>query len=167
MSSNFKTERISLRYPAMSDLDDFAEMNADSQIMQFIGSGVPYSLEKSSDTLTMLIDHWKTHGFGLWMLRNRQSESFIGFAVFNYPEGQDGIELGWRLRSECWGKGYAFEAANFALNYAKENFDEYRLIHRIQTENKRSINLALKLGSQFLRYEKDGDRDVAVYETIL
>lgn len=115
----------------------------------------------------MFIDHWTAHGFGLWMLRKRQGETVIGFAGFHYPDGQDGVELGWRLRSDCWGQGFAYEAATFCLGYARTNFTDKRLIHRIQTENTRSINLAVKLGSRFLKQEKEGDRIVSVYETRL
>lgn len=167
MSNCITTNRLMLRQPLPNDIDEFAAMNADPRTMRYVGQGVPYDRQKSEATLAMFIEHWKRHGFGLWMLRDRQSEAFIGFTGFHHPDGQDGIELGWRLRSDCWGDGYAFEAATFCLNYAKDHFTEKRLIHRIQTENTRSIKLALKLGGRLVTHETDGDRDVSVYETRL
>ena len=54
--------------------------------------------------------------------------------------------MGWALRREFWGRGYATEAARVALDYAFTELGQPRVISLIRPENDRSIAVAARLG---------------------
>jgi RimJ/RimL family protein N-acetyltransferase len=63
--------------------------------------------------LDMNLTHWQEHGFGLWMLRDRQGGAIIGRAVLRHLEvdGVDEVEIGYGFVPEVWGRGLATEVA--------------------------------------------------------
>jgi RimJ/RimL family protein N-acetyltransferase len=62
-----------------------------------------------------------THGFGLFAVEKKSNREFLGFTGFAKPSFESHftpcIEIGWRLKKEAWGNGYATEAANACLDY--------------------------------------------------
>jgi len=64
-----------------------------------------------------------------------------------------------------WGKGYAYEAANAILNFAKADLGLKRILATTRPENIASQKLLEKLGLRFERLMRhpDGDRDLRVY----
>ena len=59
------------------------------------------------------------------------------------------VELGWALRRDVWGAGYATEAAAAARDWALSEIRPRRLISLIHPENERSMRVATKLGEHF------------------
>ena len=70
----------------------------------------------------------------------------IGFTGLAHPWFRDGIEIGWRLRSECWGSGYATEAGRANMEWAFANHDVDELVSVILPENTPSQAVARRLG---------------------
>jgi RimJ/RimL family protein N-acetyltransferase len=56
------------------------------------------------------------------------------------------VEIGWRLRADCWGKGYAREAAQASLDWAWANLDREAVAAITVTDNRRSWGLMERLG---------------------
>jgi len=112
-----RTERLVLRRWTAADRPAFAALNADPQVMATIG---PVMTGEQSDAYLDRIEaHFDEHGFGLWCVELDGEP--IGFTGFSVPWFRDGVEIGWRLRSEHWGNGYAPEAARECL---RVGFDE-------------------------------------------
>jgi len=115
-----ETERLVLRRWRELDLEPFAAMNADAEVMEFF----PAPLTRvQSDALAARADGgFETRGFGLWALELRATGEFIGFTgLAPLPEEvgpTGGVEVGWRLACPFWGAGYATEAARAALDSA-------------------------------------------------
>lgn len=106
--------RVSLRRWTRADLDAFADLNGDPQVMATIG---PVMDRESSSAFLQRIDrHFDDHGFGLWCVD--VGGEAIGFCGLMVPWFRDGVEIGWRLRSKWWGKGFASEAARSVLAFA-------------------------------------------------
>lgn len=65
-------------------------------------------------------------GFGLWAVELKETQELIGFVGLNIPDFETNfmpaVEIGWRLGSQYWGKGYATEAALEALKAGFEQF---------------------------------------------
>lgn len=61
--------------------------------------------------LTMNLAHWEDHGFGIWALRMRQSDAFVGRAGLRRTEvhGRQEVELAYALLPIRWGRGLATE----------------------------------------------------------
>ena len=102
---------LSLRRWTPHDRWALREMNADPQVMATIG---PVMDAAASDALADRIDrHFSEHGFGLWCVV--VDDEPVGWCGLMVPWFRDGVEIGWRLRSTQWGRGYATRAARLVL----------------------------------------------------
>jgi len=115
--------RVLLRDWRDSDLDPWAEMNADPEVMEYF----PARLDRAeADAMAERIrTHLDEHRWGLWALEVPGEIDFAGFvglaeATFE-AHFTPAVEVGWRLARPAWGHGYASEAARLALGFA---FDE-------------------------------------------
>jgi RimJ/RimL family protein N-acetyltransferase len=64
------------------------------------------------------------------------------------PEGWPGTEVGWAIIRDCWGRGYATEAAIAAIDWAFDRLGWTQVIHCIDPANIASQVVARKLGSR-------------------
>jgi RimJ/RimL family protein N-acetyltransferase len=94
----------------------------------------------------MMIGHWHLRGYGQWTVVERATGEVIGRVGLWYPEGWPGVELGWIVRRERWGLGFATEAAHAALEWSWAHVDADHIISIIQPDNHRSIRVAEKIG---------------------
>jgi RimJ/RimL family protein N-acetyltransferase len=100
-----------------------------------------------------MLDHWDTHGFGLFAVESREPDldgRLLGFAGVAYPTFLPQLasrpELGWRLGRDAWGRGLATEAATAARDDAFCRLRLPELISIIDPENTRSLRVAVKIG---------------------
>jgi RimJ/RimL family protein N-acetyltransferase len=117
---SIRTERLLMRRWRESDRGPFAAMNADPEVMRYF----PETLDRAAsdafmDRIEALIQR---QGFGLWALELAETGRFLGFTGLNpMPPGvpgAGGMEVGWRLASHAWHRGFATEAATAALDVA-------------------------------------------------
>ena len=146
-----ETERLLLRRFAPADADAFAALNADPEVMRFIGDGTPLTRAQSDELLTRIAGHWRSHGFGLWCVAERAApEQCLGFAgpgrAVVPARGHAGREVGWRVARDAWGRGLATEAARAALDEAFGPLGLASVISIIAEGNERSVRVADKLG---------------------
>ncbi|MEW5976145.1 MAG: GNAT family N-acetyltransferase [Acidobacteriota bacterium] len=146
-----ETERLVLRMFRESDLDAYAEMCGDPQVMRYINAGQPLSREEAWRHMAMVLGHWQLRGYGLWAAVEKQSDTLVGRVGCWNPEGWPGVEVGWMLRRSFWGRGLATEAARTALNFAFTTLKSERIISVIHPGNRPSIRVAERLGEQFER----------------
>jgi len=145
------TPRLRLRQFAESDLDEYAELCADAEVMRYVGDRGPLSRDDAWRQLAMLVGHWALRGYGMWAVVELGSGAFVGRVGLHYPEGWPEPEIGWALARRYWGRGYAFEAATAALDIAFDRLGWSRVISLIAPSNLRSIRLAERLGERFER----------------
>lgn len=143
-----ETKRLILRGFEEEDLDAYAEMCSDSDVMRYIGAGITLSRAESWRSMAMIIGHWYLRGYGLWAVEERQTGEMIGRIGCWKPEGWVGLEVGWMLRKASWRRGFATEAAKVAMDYAFANLPYSRVISLILPENLPSQRLALRLGEK-------------------
>jgi len=141
-----ETGRLNLRMFREDDLDDYAEICADPEVMRFLGEGRPLSRADAWRQMAMIIGHWQLRGYGPWAVEERLSGRLIGRIGFFNPEGWPGFELGWVLSTAYHGRGYATEGAKVALRYAFEEMNREKVISLIQPANTASIRVAMRLG---------------------
>jgi ribosomal-protein-alanine N-acetyltransferase len=158
-----ETERLLLRPFTRDDLDVFASINADADVMRYIGDGKPQTRAQTEMRLNAILNHWDQHGFGLWALVDKTSNALIGFCGLQYLDNTAEIEIGYRFAKEFWGMGFATEAAGATLRYAFEVLGLDRIVAVVQPENFASQSVIEKIG---LRYVKDAhfyNSDVEYY----
>ncbi len=147
-----ETGRWYLRPFTSDDLDAFASMNADADVMRYIGDGKPQTRAQTEMRLNAILDHWDQHGFGLCAVVDRATRAFIGFCGLQYLDNTSEIEIGYRLAKRSWGFGFATEAARASLKHGFEELGLDRIVAVVHPENVASQWVVQKIG---LRYVKD------------
>lgn len=146
MPPTLHTERLTLRPFAETDLDAYAAMCADEEVMRHIGSGGAVGRDIAWRQMALFAGHWVLRGYGMWAVEESASGALVGRAGFLNPEGWPANELGWLLARPFWGRGYAHEASLAARRHGREVMRlGGRLVSLIRAENERSIALARRL----------------------
>jgi RimJ/RimL family protein N-acetyltransferase len=86
-------------------------------------------------------------GLGWWVIVERDSDELIGTVALDFtpvPEGS--VEIGWHLRRDRWGLGYATEAAVTVRDHGFGNVGLLRIVATIVPENHRSVRVAERIG---------------------
>ena len=102
---------------------------------------------------------WALRSCGLFTVIEKISGRWIGRVGPWNPEGAT-AEIGWAILPSEWGKGYAAEGAQAAINWAIDSLGWQQISHCIDAENFASIALAHKLGSEWLRTDRDAQGKV-------
>ena len=147
MIPSLTTARLRLRPFREADLDAYAAMCADEEVMRHIGAGGPVGAEVAWRQMALFLGAWALRGHGMWALEELASKRLIGRVGFLDPPGWPGCELGWLLARDVWGLGYAFEAASAARDFGRDVLELSDLISLIRPDNTRSIALAQRLGA--------------------
>jgi len=164
------TERLVLRRWRQEDLDLYAEMCADPEVMRWIGDGRVRMREECADAISALERAWDTRGFGLFATELQASGRFVGFVGLSVPdflpEILPAVEIGWRLAADQWGKGLATEGARAALDFGFGHVGLTRILSIHQVGNGASGRIMEKLGMRFERETVDPScgRPVRVWE---
>lgn len=148
--AELRTDRLLLRPWRATDREPFAAMNADPEVMRWIGSGVLHPVA-SDELRARLRREWTRTGHGLWAIERSADGAFLGFCGLTAPAwggpGVEGeIEVGWRLRRDAWGHGFASEAARAALGVAWEHLGLCATIALVHPDNARSLGVGERLG---------------------
>jgi 3-dehydroquinate dehydratase/shikimate dehydrogenase len=153
-----ETERLMLRPWKPEDLDPFAELNADTRVMEYFPACL--TREESDLCANKIIDQFNSRGWGLWAVTVKDGPDFIGYVGLN-PISFDAhftpaLEIGWRLAYPYWGKGYAVEGAKAVLHYAFETLKVKELVSITVVKNLRSRRVMEKIG---MTYDPKDDFD--------
>ena len=141
------TPRLTLRMFREADLDAYAAMSADPEVMRHIGAGGPIDRDLAWRGMAAFVGHWALRGVGMWAIEERATGRLIGRAGFLNPEGWPGCEIGWLLARDAWGRGLAFEAVGAAIAHGRAALGVGALISLIRPDNTRSARLAERLGA--------------------
>jgi RimJ/RimL family protein N-acetyltransferase len=158
-----ETERLVLRAFKAEDLEAYAPMCADPEVMRYLGDGRLLTRMETWRSMAMLLGHWDLRGHGMWAVTLRGDDRLIGRAGFFEPEGWPGFEIGWTFARVAWGHGYATEAAARALAYARQVMDRREVISVIVPGNERSIRVAERIGEKFIRNDDIAGKPVLIY----
>ena len=148
LPESITTERLLLRRWLPEDSPAFAAINADQQVMEYFPDVLP---AESSDAMVGRIQQqFDEHCFGLWAVEVPSVIKFAGFIGLMVPRFDAHftpcIEIGWRLAAEAWGKGYATEGANAALDFAFDLLHADEVVSMTTVKNQRSRRVMQKLG---------------------
>ena len=145
-----------------------ATINADPEVMRWIGDGSPIDEEATAAGTARSEQHWEIHGFGLFAVEIRATGELAGFTGLNtpyaLPEVLPAVEIGWRLGRQYWGQGIATEAARAALDFGftDRGLDQIVSIH--QLGNDASGRIMQKLGMQLDQEITDSHgRQIRIY----
>jgi RimJ/RimL family protein N-acetyltransferase len=142
------TPRLRLRAFTLADLDAYAAICADEEVMRYIGTGGAVGRDVAWRHLASFNGQWTLSGYGMWALERRSDGVLVGRVGFLNPVGWPGNELGWTLARSAWGQGYAYEGSEAARRFGRAELGVTELISLIRDANTRSIALAERLGAR-------------------
>jgi RimJ/RimL family protein N-acetyltransferase len=146
--SELLTPRLTLRQWRDGDLEPFAALNADPEVMRFFPA--PLSREQSDDLATHAKRGIEERGWGLWAVEVIESARFIGFVGLAEPRFEahftPAVEVGWRLARDAWGNGYATEGARATVVYAFDDLGLDEIVSFTSAINERSRRVMERLG---------------------
>ena len=116
----YRTERLVMREWHESDIEPFAQMCSDEQVMRYFPSVMTY--DECVGFVERVMQRHVDDGFGLWVVEvEGLFAGFTGLARATFTtKFTPCVEVGWRLAQWAWGKGYASEAAKESLRIGFE-----------------------------------------------
>lgn len=143
-----ETERLILRPWGDDDYEPFAELNADSRVMEYFPRLMTREeSDAQANTIRSLIDE---RGWGMWACELKATAEFTGFTGLHTPSSElpfsPCVEVGWRLAHRFWNHGLATEAALKSLQFAFENLDLAEVVAFAVVGNLRSRAVMQKIG---------------------
>jgi RimJ/RimL family protein N-acetyltransferase len=141
-----QTERLVMRGFRDEDLDALAEITADPEVSKWVGDPDGLTREETWRRIAYFLGHWELRGFGQWALFEREGGRMVGRAGLLQPEGWPGLEVGWLVGRQFWGRGYAPEAGRASIDWARDALGADHIISLIEDANERSARVAEKLG---------------------
>lgn len=143
-----RTERLLLRRWLPSDLEPYAALNADPEVMEhFPSTSSRAQCEADIETFEARFDRL---GYGLWAVELPGDAPCIGFiglnpATFDAPF-TPAVEVGWRIARAYWGSGYATEGALAALQFGFDTVGLDEIVSFTTPGNVRSWHVMGKIG---------------------
>jgi RimJ/RimL family protein N-acetyltransferase len=151
LSFRLATGRLVLRSWRKGDAQAFEQACNTPAVSRYVGG---LQSAEQIDTMIRRIQQCEAdNGFCFWVLERRTDGVFLGFCGLKRLSA-DGApteilgapEIGWRLRQDAWGRGYAKEAATAALDLAFGEFALSRVCAITLAENAASWGLMRRLG---------------------
>jgi RimJ/RimL family protein N-acetyltransferase len=157
------TQRLILRPWRETDRGEFARLNDDPAVMEFMPRRL--SRDESDATAAGIQAAIERRGWGFWAVEVKgdagaaarsaaggaaaHAGAFIGFVGLSVPSFTAHftpcVEIGWRLAKEHWGNGYASEAAVACLRFGFEKLKLQQIVAFTVPLNKRSIGVMKRL----------------------
>jgi RimJ/RimL family protein N-acetyltransferase len=158
-----ETARVLLRPLSSDDLDEFALLGSDPDVMRYIGPGKTQARDQAAARLCAIIDDRRKHGFGLWAAIDKADGAWMGFCGLQFLDSSSEVEVGYRLARRFWGMGLATEAASACLRYGFEELGLDRIVGVVQLENLASQRVLEKIGLRYVRNARFYNSDVKYY----
>ena len=151
-----ETDRLILRQFTLCDADLLVELDSDPEVMHFITGGrITPREEIERDVLPAFLGYYeRPGGYGFWAVIEKSSDDFLGWFHFRPPrEGgrQDEPELGYRLRKQAWGRGYATEGSRALIEKGFAEFGARRVFAETMVVNTASRRVMEKAGLKLVR----------------
>ena len=153
------TDRLRLREFRAGDLDAYAAMRANPEVVRYLGTGRTSTPVEVWRTMATFLGQWALRGYGVWGCEKIDGGAFIGavgiFHPFDWPEP----EIIYSLDRPFWRQGFATEAGRAARNWLFEHFPLVRVASFIRPDNFASKRVAERLGAVYERTSGSGDSE--------
>jgi RimJ/RimL family protein N-acetyltransferase len=150
-----ETDRLNLRAFTPDDVDHLVALDADPEVVGFITGGAPTPREEVVDEILPAFLRYQEAGtgYGFWAAEEKATGTFLGWFHLRPHAGAvpDEPELGYRLRREAWGKGYATEGSLALIDRAFEELGARRVYAETMVVHTASRRVMEKAGMELVR----------------
>lgn len=165
MTFILETDRLRLREMSHNDARHLYELNLDPDVLRFTGD-IPFANVQEAETFIGDYDQYKKHGFGRWVVSDKNSGDFLGWCGLKFTPSKNEHDLGFRFFKRHWNKGYATESGNVCLNAGFEKFGLEMIVGRAMIENHASIRVLNKTGMKYWKEDTCGGQNGVVYRRL-
>ena len=156
MSSIYlETERMRLRELEPGEASILFDLDSDPEVMRFLRGGQATELDVCIQIIHKIRGYYEKHDhrFGLWFAEEKISQKIMGWFFLRPDKGRpDDIsnpELGYRLKKEFWGKGFATEGSQALIGKSFSELNCNSVFAVAMTGNLASQNVMKKIGMKF------------------
>lgn len=150
MMFEIETSRLQFRRFTNSDFDThYRYIASDAQVMQTLLLEKALDVTEARVWFDCLVKHWDNHHFGVWLLSDKQTQSFIGQCGLRFLADTPQLELTYAIARRYWGQGLATEAAKASLHYGFEQLDVEQIFALAAPNNSISQRVMQKLGMTY------------------
>jgi RimJ/RimL family protein N-acetyltransferase len=149
-----ETERMVLRRFTADDVDALLALDSDPRVRRFVEDGEPVNREEAAVSIEHFLRYYERGDvFGFWVAIEKESDQFLGWFHFRPrpQEPQDDPELGYRLVSSAWGRGYATEGSRALIERGFESPDVARIHAETMAVHTASRRVMEKAGLRHVR----------------
>jgi RimJ/RimL family protein N-acetyltransferase len=159
-----ETARLRLRDWREEDVEPFVRHTNTPAVMQWLG-GVGPEDEVRRKIEERLMRWQRERGFTFWVVERKDDAALLGFCGIKLADAPNSkvagaFEIGWRLREDAWGQGFAREAAAASLAYAFDVLGAREVVAITVEQNAPSWGLMVRLG---MRRREDLDYDDPIF----
>jgi RimJ/RimL family protein N-acetyltransferase len=149
--ASFHTSRLRAERLRAEHLAELQRMHADEVVMAHLGG--PRDEQATLDYLRINLRHWDEHGFGLYILRERDGVAPIGRGLLRTlrVDEVDEIEVGYAFYEPFWGRGYATEITAGCMDVGRRYLSRDTFVALTSEKNLASQHVLTKSG---FHYEK-------------
>lgn len=149
------TLRLALHDITRYHANELYELDSDPRVMRYIGDGEVETREAAQAAIERTQRRYCEHpGLGAWRVSRRDNGGFVGWVSLKHAGESPDIEVGYRLRADAWGQGFATELARAMIRRGFDDCGLARIIGVTHPDNAASQRVLLKAG---LRDEGWGD----------
>lgn len=146
-----KTARLGLRNWTENDLVPFAEMCADAEVMRYFPK--PLTTSEVAALIERFQKHFDEFGYTYFAVDELATGKFIGFTGLMYQTYEapftPNADIGWRLKQNAWGKGFASEAATACLDFGFKTIKLSAIYAVCPKQNQPSEGVMKKIGMHY------------------
>jgi RimJ/RimL family protein N-acetyltransferase len=140
------SERLMLRRLTPEDFASVRRIHSDPDVMHIYG-GV-FSEQATREAIRRNIDRYEKDGVGFYAITLKETGELIGCGGIIMQPTDQGVEpeIGYQMRRDQQGRGYATEMARACMRYAFETLKADHIISLIRPDNQPSRRVAEKNG---------------------
>ncbi len=168
-----ETERLNLRGPTPADVDTWAALLAEPDVLRYLPRRAITPHERAERSLNALAEGWRQDSpadIG-WVITLKDDGRLIGWLGAGTSEGSNEAEIVYSLGKPYWGRGYATEAARALVRYAFAHTTWERVVAAIIPGNLASRRVLEHLGFIYEcdvnYYEMSGDTTIEMDSPIV
>ena len=142
LTAELQTERLILRRLTPDDTDAIFAIIGDPIAMRYYPR--TFTREDAQEWIERNLRRYQQDGYGLLAIVLKSNSEVIGDCGLSWQlaDEEPVLELGYHLRRDHWGRGYATEAARACMDYAFRVVTLDRLVSLIKPENVPSRGVA-------------------------
>ena len=149
-----ETDRLVLRRFTGEDLELLVELDGDPEVKRYIDGGAAVDRQELAEMLAWWLGYYERYeGYGFWAAVEKRSGAFLGWFHLRPGEGAGPREpeLGYRLRREAWGRGFATEGSRALVDKAFSELGAERVYASTMVVNIGSWRVMEKAGLRHVR----------------